>query len=162
MNKVTKKIVLLGNEGVGKTSLVKRFVQSIFNDQYLSTIGIKISKKTVIVNDTEVDLMLWDIARNMMSKSLYQNYLKGAHGVFLVCDGTRLDTFDSVLQEKENHINVDFKESTSYLIVNKTDLMTEADKNKINAKEVDFFTSAKTGNNVEEAFKQMAANFVKS
>ena len=58
MKSITKKIVLLGNEGVGKTSLVKQFVHSIFNDEYLTTIGIKISKKTVTLEDVEVNLML--------------------------------------------------------------------------------------------------------
>ncbi|WP_027419760.1 Rab family GTPase [Crocinitomix catalasitica] len=160
MKSITKKIVLLGNEGVGKTSLVKRFVHSIFNDQYLSTIGIKISKKTIQIEDTEVNLMLWDIAGNMMSKTLYQNYLKGAHGVFLVCDGTRPETYEAVIQEKDMHINVDFKESIAYLIVNKSDLMTEIDKNKLESSKVDFYTSAKTGDNVEFAFQRMAENFV--
>ena len=62
MKSVSKKIVLLGNEGVGKTSLVKRYVNSIFSDEYLTTIGIKISKKTVQIGEVEVNLMLWDIA----------------------------------------------------------------------------------------------------
>jgi small GTP-binding protein len=108
MKTVSKKIVLLGNEGVGKTSLVKRYVHSIFNDEYLTTIGIKISKKVVSVGDVEVNLMLWDIAGNMMSKTLYNNYLQGAHGVFLVCDASRPETYHSILEERRSHLAKDF------------------------------------------------------
>lgn len=158
MNKVSKKIVLLGNEGVGKTSLVKRYVHSIFSDEYLTTIGIKISKKTVIVGDTEVNLMLWDIAGNMMSKLLYNNYLKGAHGVFLVCDATRPETYESIIKEKNEHLSKDFDFATTSIIVNKSDLLESHDQ--LEGMEYDFLTSAKSGELVEEAFYQIAEKII--
>lgn len=156
MKTVSKKIVLLGNEGVGKTSLVKRYVHSIFSDEYLTTIGIKISKKVVEVGDTEVNLMLWDIAGNMMSKTLYNNYLKGAHGVFLVCDAMRLETHESILLERNNHLATDFQSTETAIIVNKSDLITGNVADHLKGFEYDFLTSAKNGVNVEMAFQSMA------
>ena len=160
MKTVSKKIVLLGNEGVGKTSLVKRYVHSIFNDEYLTTIGIKISKKVVQVGDVSVNLMLWDIAGNMMSKTLYNNYLKGAHGVFLVCDAMRPETYKNIMIEKEVITSKDFKNTTTSVIINKSDLITEDPDTYLANYEYDFLTSAKEGNNVERAFQEMAANIL--
>lgn len=162
MKTISKKIVLLGNEGVGKTSLVKRYVHSIFNDEYLTTIGIKISKKSVFVNDVEVNLMLWDIAGNMMSKTLYNNYLKGAHGVFLVCDSLRPETYESIIAERDSHLARDFKETQSFVIVNKSDLIPPNDPHFLAAYEYDFLTSAKNGDQVEMAFQKMAEKMVKN
>lgn len=160
MNTVSKKIVLLGNEGVGKTSLVKRYVHSIFNDEYLSTIGIKISKKSVIIGDTEVNLMLWDIAGNMMSKTLYNNYLKGAHGIILVCDAMRKETFESIREEQANNLANAFKDTAQLVLVNKVDLI-EGDLNShLSDLKYDFLTSAKTGENVELVFKTLAKSIL--
>ncbi len=160
MKTVSKKIVLLGNEGVGKTSLVKRYVHSIFNDEYLTTIGIKISKKVVEVGDVQVNLMLWDIAGNMMSKTLYNNYLRGAHGVFLVCDAMRPETYESVMKEREVILSKDFQGTETAVIINKSDLITEDPSTYLADYEYDFLTSAKIGNNVEQAFLQMATNIL--
>lgn len=156
MKSVSKKIVLLGNESVGKTSLVKRYVNSIFNDEYLTTIGIKISKKSVIVNDVEVNLMLWDIAGNMMNKTLYNNYLQGTHGIFLIADAMRPETYESIRNEKENHLSKDFGETTTLILINKSDLLTEDREAALSSYHYDFLTSAKNGNNVELAFQKMA------
>ena len=59
---IQKKICMIGTSGVGKTSLVSRFVQSIFADKYLTTVGVKIDKKIVTVDGTEMTLMIWDLA----------------------------------------------------------------------------------------------------
>lgn len=162
MKSVNKKIVLLGNEGVGKTSLVKRYVNSIFSDEYLTTIGIKISKKSVIVGDVEVNLMLWDIAGNMMSKTLYNNYLQGAHGVFLVADAMRPDTYESIINERDNHLSIDFKNTCTSIIINKSDLIPEGGEAVLSQYKYDFLTSAKSGENVENAFQKMAEDILLS
>ncbi len=153
MKSVSKKIILLGNESVGKTSLVKRYVHSIFSDEYLTTIGIKISKKTIQVGDLEVNLMLWDIAGNMMSKSLYYTYLKGAHGIFLVCDSARPETYDSIINERDKELTKSFPEAEIFVIANKSDLITSEQAEKY---DYNFLTSAKNGDQVEEAFISMA------
>jgi 50S ribosomal subunit-associated GTPase HflX len=105
--------------------------------------------------------MLWDIAGNMLSKTLYNNYLKGAHGVFLVCDAVRPETYDSIIQELEGDLQKIKDKTKMFVIINKADLLTDENRSAILAeKSYDFLTSAKVGENVEEAFRQMAAEIV--
>src|ERR1043165_1179544 len=87
-----KKICMLGAFAVGKTSLVTRYVKSIFSENYLTTVGVKIDKKTVTVDSTEVNLILWDLAGEDEFVQLQTSYLKGSSGYILVSDGTRSDT----------------------------------------------------------------------
>ena len=87
-----KKICLLGAFGVGKTSLTRRFVDSIFSDTYLTTVGVKIDKKTVAVNGNTVNLLIWDIAGEDEVSAVRTSYLRGAAGYLLVVDVTRAQT----------------------------------------------------------------------
>lgn len=160
MKTLSKKVVLLGNEGVGKTSLVKRYVHSIFNDEYLTTIGIKISKKVVVVEDVEVNLMIWDIAGNMMNQTLYNNYLQGAHGVLLVADVSRIETYESIIKERDSHLSADFKDTHTFVLLNKSDLIADNPAINLSDYTYDFLTSAKNGDNVEEVFKCLAEKIV--
>ncbi len=160
MKTLSKKVVLLGNEGVGKTSLVKRYVHSIFNDEYLTTIGIKISKKIVVVDDVEVNLMIWDIAGNMMNQTLYNNYLQGAHGVLLVADVMRVETYQSIIKERDTHLSVDFGKTHTFVLLNKSDLLVNDPSINLADFSYDFLTSAKNGDNVEEVFKCLAENIL--
>src|SRR5260221_1250725 len=91
---VQKKICVLGGFGVGKTSLVKRYVQSIFSEAYLTTVGVKIDKKTVDLSDRIVHLILWDVAGEDDISSLRMSYLHGSAGYVLVADGTRRSTLE--------------------------------------------------------------------
>ena len=84
-----KKICMVGAFSVGKTSLVKRYVESVFSESYLTTVGVKIDKKTVIAADRTVNLILWDLAGEDDISSLRMSYLRGAAGYVLVADGTR-------------------------------------------------------------------------
>ncbi|MCC7454388.1 MAG: GTP-binding protein [Crocinitomix sp.] len=156
MKTLSKKIVLLGNEGVGKTSLVKRYVHSIFNDEYLTTIGIKISKKIVVVEDVEVNLMIWDIAGNMMNQTLYNNYLQGAHGVLLVADVLRAETYQNIIKERDTHLSVDFGNTHTFVLLNKSDLLVNQPEVNLADFSYDFLTSAKNGDNVEDVFRCLA------
>jgi len=89
-----KKICMLGGFSVGKTSLVKRYVQSVFSETYLTTVGVKIDKKTVDLPERSVNLILWDLAGEDDIGSLRITYLRGAAGYVLVADGTRPATLD--------------------------------------------------------------------
>ena len=90
-----KKICMLGGFAVGKTSLVSRFVRSIFSDKYLTTVGVKIDKKPMAVDGQDVTLMLWDLYGQDDFQSVQETHLRGTAGYLLVVDGTRPATLDT-------------------------------------------------------------------
>src|SRR5215210_9350570 len=92
---IQKKICMLGTFAVGKTSLVQRFVESIYSDKYHTTVGVKIDKKLVKSGEQEVNLLLWDIQGEDGVQKLRSSYLRGAAGYILVIDGTRRATLDT-------------------------------------------------------------------
>ncbi len=156
-----KKVCLLGGFGVGKTSLVSRFVSSIFSDKYLTTVGVKIDKKTVPIDSEDMTLVLWDIYGEDEYQTVRDSYLRGASGYLLVADGTRYATLDSAtaLQQKAEVVvgRVPF-----LLLLNKADLNAEwqideralwklAERGWPVMK-----TSAKTGAGVDDAFTKLA------
>src|SRR5919201_128256 len=95
---IQKKVCLLGTSGVGKTSLIARFVHSIFSEKYLTTLGVKIDKKTVQVDGTDVTLVIWDLAGDDDFQRLQTSYLRGTSGYLLVADGTRQITLDQAIE----------------------------------------------------------------
>src|SRR5271170_3452715 len=92
-----KKICMLGSFTVGKSSLVRRFVESIFDEQYHTTIGVKVDKKLVSANGEDLTLVLWDIHGEDVFQRLQMSYLRGMSGYLLVVDGTRRQTFEDAL-----------------------------------------------------------------
>jgi small GTP-binding protein len=162
---IKKKICMLGAFAAGKTSLVQRFVKGIFSEKYLTTVGVKIDKKTVSVGTEEVDLILWDIHGEDEFQEVRTSYLRGASGCFLVVDGTRKDTLDTafVLQKRAEEAvgKVPF-----LFVFNKSDLKNdwEIDKEALDRLLEDGLmvmeTSAKTGQGVEDAFLVLAANMM--
>lgn len=158
---IKKKICMLGAFSVGKTSLVQRFVKSMFSDKYLTTVGVKIDKKSVTVNEKDVDLLLWDIYGEDEFQKVKTSYLRGASGYFLVIDGTRKKTLDTAfdLQKRAEDAvgRIPF-----VLLFNKSDLTDEWEIEDKNLEDLtrDGFTvmktSAKTGEMVEEAFLSLA------
>ena len=153
-----KKIVLLGHFGVGKTSLVRRYIDSAFSEDYLVTVGVHVKKKEVVVNDEPITLIIWDIEGNNSIEKARSSYLLGTQGFIYVFDITRHETYEGIedemnfLQEHHNHVPV-------CLVGNKSDLFTD-DFTKEFFKEPVFqscyFTSAKTGDNVEALFLDLA------
>ena len=100
---IQKKICMLGSFAVGKTSLVSQFVSSIFSDKYLSTVGVKIDKKTDHGRrPARSTLMLWDIYGEDGFQTVQKSYLRGASGYLLVVDGTRFDTFATRARSPED------------------------------------------------------------
>jgi hypothetical protein len=162
---IKKKICMLGAFAVGKTSLVNRFVKSMFSEKYLTTVGVKIDKKTVTVKNQEVDLILWDIHGEDEFQTVQISYLRGTSGYFLVVDGTRRTTVDkaySLYQRvTENIGKVPF-----ILLLNKADLIDEWEMDEAaiamfieNAWDI-LSTSAKTGEGVEEAFLALTSKML--
>ncbi|MFT7245112.1 MAG: small GTP-binding protein [Candidatus Azotimanducaceae bacterium] len=161
---ITKKVCLIGMWGVGKTSLVKQFVHSMYEDKYHSTLGVKVDKKVLRVADSEVKLMLWDIAGAEDDFSIPMHYLKGSTGYMLVIDGTRAETLTSAV-ELANRISAEMGDIPFVVMVNKSDLEWEISEAQINAAlgkfgQVWFSGSAKTGENVELAFHTLAENLL--
>lgn len=158
---IQKKVALLGAPGVGKTSLVRRFVDSLFDDKYLTTVGVKVDKKPVRVGAEDVTLMIWDIAGAEEHFSVPTSYVQGAAAYLLVADGTRPETIDAaatIVQQIER----DLGPLPFIVVINKKDLV---DAWRGDTPAIDALTprslgvlhsSAKTGEGVDEAFQQLA------
>jgi small GTP-binding protein len=156
---VSKKIVVLGHFGVGKTSLIRRFVEDSFSDNYKVSIGVHITKKVVAITPEEkVSLILWDLEGTDDLTTIRDAYLLGTHGVVFVFDVTRPSTF----QELNSDLAiVKSKISSMPLLVvgNKVDLVLKEDLEKLFIKnniETNFLTSAKTGDTVNDLFLHLA------
>ncbi|MDX1421382.1 MAG: Rab family GTPase [Rubricoccaceae bacterium] len=164
---IQKKICLLGAYGVGKTSLVRRFVHSIFSETYLSTLGVNIEKKTVAVGGEEVHLVLWDVAGEEYDFQIPMTYVRGAAGYFLVVDGTREDTLGTALGIRERVEQV-AGPIPHVLLLNKADLDTEWALGEGTPAPLQehpwpvLRTSAKTGLHVEEAFRVLTEAVLKA
>ena len=152
------KITLLGEKNVGKTSLVYRYIENKFRDSYKATLGVNLLKKDMDVDGNGVSVQIWDLGGQESFRSLRKLYLEGANGAFVMFDLTDRKTFDKLNEWIES-----FKEARGeqpmVLIGNKSDLENQI---KITAMEASNYakdnnmelilTSAKTGQNVEEAF----------
>jgi small GTP-binding protein len=160
-----KKVCLLGGFGVGKTSLVQRYVQSIFSDTYLTTVGVKIEKKMLNVGTAEVSLIIWDIAGEDDVTGIRTSYLRGSAGYFLVVDVTRGETLE-VSKSIRARVTAEIGSVPFLFLLNKTDLKEQWDipeqsiEDLKKAGHVVLRTSAKTGEGVEEAFQMLAQRMV--
>jgi small GTP-binding protein len=162
-----KKICLLGSYGVGKTSLVARFVHSMFADKYHTTVGVKIDKKVLDVEGQELTLMLWDMAGEEDGTPVKLNQVKDTSGYLLVADGTRGKTVD-IARSIQQRIESEFGPRPFLLLVNKADLketwdVTEATWSSLaSAGWTVLETSAKSGQHVEEAFVTLSSRILKA
>ena len=160
-----KKICMLGAFSVGKTSLVKQFVASMFDDKYLTTIGVKIDKKVIVCDNTDVTLMLWDLAGEDEYNSINPSYLRGASGCILVVDGTRPKTLDVALEIK-TMAEAAIGQIPLIAALNKADLkaewlIKEADLERLAAAMPVIETSAKTELGVEAMFQQLTLSMLR-
>jgi len=150
-----KKICMVGDFAVGKTSLTQRFVNNVFSDKYLTTIGVKID--TAEVNDTKV--ILWDIAGRDSLSPVNVSYLVGASGVVLVADGTRESTISNLYEIWQTIVNR-IGEVPAVVAINKKDCDDWHINEQDLAKFSDlgwpvFFTSAKEDQNIEDVFQAL-------
>ena len=153
-----KKIVLLGHFGVGKTSLVRRYIDSAFSEDYLVTVGVHVKKKDVMVNDEAVTLIIWDIEGNNSIEKARSSYLLGSQGFIYVFDVSRQETYEDIKSEMA-FLAKHHKKVPVCVVGNKADLFTEdftAEFFKDEEFENCYFTSAKTGENVEAMFLDLA------
>jgi small GTP-binding protein len=159
-----KKICMVGQFGVGKTSLVRRFVDSIFDERYLTTVGVKIDRKDVSINGASLTLMLWDLAGEDDLAQINLAHLRGASGYILVADGCRSETLAKAVELHER-IAQTLGPLPFVLVVNKADLR---DRWEVPSEQIGqygwpaFETSAKTGSGVEEVFLGLAAKLLEA
>lgn len=159
------KVVMLGAPSVGKTSLVRQFVHSVFEDSYISTLGAKVERKNVEIDGKKVNLLLWDIHGETDGLIVTPSYLQGAHAAILVFDSMRPETIEMSL-ELGRRVSEQSPDAKLYAVANKSDLAVELDV----ALDVDAWaalagrpitlTSAKTGEGVEDLFVSIAANAI--
>jgi small GTP-binding protein len=157
---IQKKVCMLGSFSVGKTSLVARFVTSMFSDTYLTTVGVKIDKKVTRARDQDLTMVLWDIYGEDDFQKMRMSYLRGASGFLLVVDGTRAASLDKAIA-----LNEEAQKALGpihfVIALNKCDL---TDRWEIAPEKEDELnrrgwavvrTSAKTGQGVEEVFDRL-------
>lgn len=167
---ISKKICFIGDYGVGKTSLIRRFVDRQFSDQYLSTLGVKISRKLVEIateNSAElpIQLMIWDLEGRTKFHAITPSYLQGASGAVIVADLNRTDTIARVQDHIRLVTSINPKGVNIVIALNKSDLFDEDTSAQLSKSDrfqncdrviETCLTSAKTGQNVDKIFQKLA------
>jgi len=161
------KVVVIGEPGVGKTSLINRFAEAKFKTEYKPTLGANIVIKDVALENNSIKLLIFDIAGQKKLSEVRQLYYKGAQGAIIVYDVTRHNTYNAVSEwcsELTNNVG----EVPRILIANKVDLgdarKVDSDDGNDLAQKLNcyfFETSAKTGRRVLDAFHNMATELLK-
>lgn len=160
---IAKKVLLVGNFGVGKTSLIRRFVLNEFSEDYISTIGVRVSTKIIELNTEQIKLLIWDVAGTSDDEKVPKAYFLGASAAMYVFDLSRAETYINL--EKQLNVVKELSGLKDITIVgNKKDLLTyselEALKKTVTIP-IDLITSAKENENVEDAFVILAKNSLK-
>ena len=156
---IYKKVCILGAPGVGKTSLIQRFVNGLFDERYLVTIGAKIDARTVVTPSGEVQLMIWDLNGNEMFERVQTSYLRGMHGYLMVFDPTRPDTLEFALRLRET-VEARGGHLPSVIIASKADLHADWQVSPAQLETLMphglIHASSKTGDGVETSFATLA------
>ncbi|MBK8455246.1 MAG: Rab family GTPase [Thiofilum sp.] len=162
---IQKKICLLGAFAVGKTSLIKRYVSSLYSDKYHTTVGVKIDKKQVWIGDQDITLMIWDVAGEDDYTTMKPTYIRGAAGCIIVIDTTRLNTLDTALMLYER-VKEQAGDIPILFALNKCDLKDQWLLEEKHLKHLAAFqlplikTSAKEGMGVNAMFQVLAEQMV--
>ncbi len=157
----TAKICVIGDFAVGKTSTTVRFVNNVFSEKYLTTVGVKIDTTTVATRSGDVKLVIWDVAGTDRFSEIEFAYTRGSAGFILVADGTRAATLDAALRLKAD-LAAAYGDRPFVALLNKSDLSTQwqiddhaLERSK--AAGIDWVhCSAKTGENVASAIGSLA------
>jgi len=170
LNPLSKKVCLLGDFAVGKTSLMRRFLYHAFDDKYISTIGVKVSRKSVAVNTdagvVELTMLVWDLAGSEEFDQVRASYLRGASGAVLVCDLTRPETLASLRRYVDDMRQVS-PDARFVVAANKLDLVEQQQIGEEQVRQFAhslpaayFLASAKTGDAVETLFRELGRSLV--
>ena len=157
------KIILIGNSGVGKSSIMQRYMKQTFNSNYKITIGVDFLMKSLKINDEIVKLQVWDTAGQEKYRSMTSSYYRGAHVALIVFDLTSHTSFEALPLWIENFYKNGPEQKNTILIGNKKDLVEER---QVTQEEAELFsqtnnmiyfeTSAKEGNNIDYVFNYTA------
>ncbi len=161
--KHSKKIVVLGHFGVGKSSLVRQFVENVFTEDYKVTIGVHVLKKDIKIDKkNDVTLVLWDLEGIDNIENIRTSYLLGTHAFIYVFDLTRPSTYQN-LENEINYISKNHAKTPCKIVANKRDLVTKKalEAEALFSKHEMIYTSAKTGENVNELFTDLAKTLIK-
>ena len=167
----TCQLLIIGDTAVGKTSIISRYANGTFKEEYIVTVGLDYSIKQEIIDDKSIQIKIWDTAGQERYKSLTQNYFRNAEGVILTFDVTSTESFGNLkywissfkenMEKKNIFIPV-------IIIGNKIDLVDSREINKEDAEKFSkeknykyFETSAKTGEGVDEAIKELVNQVLK-
>ncbi len=159
---ISKKVILTGSFGVGKTSLFNQFIYSKFSDRYLTTIGVKVNKKTIEIDGRELSMLLWDIAGEVAQDKVPTSYFLGASGIIYVCDLTRPSTYKN-LDKDLDYLKGIIQGGIIKVVGNKSDLVSAEDIERIKGEvplPIDTITSAKTGDNVNNLFHALGKELI--
>jgi len=159
---VSRKVILTGSFGVGKTSLFSRFIHNTFSDRYITTIGVKVDKKSMKIEGQDLSILLWDIAGEVTQDKVPRSYFLGASAIIYVFDLSRPSTYKNI-QVDIDYLKKLLPNALIKIVGNKLDLM-DADKiEQIEAglpQPSDILTSAKEGDNVEDLFLSIGRAFI--
>lgn len=159
---ISRKLCMIGDFGVGKTSLIRRYVDRQFSDQYLSTVGVKISRK--LIDSLSLQLLIWDIEGSTKFKAIAPTYLQGAKGAIIVADATRAETIDHLVNHIDCFLSIN-PQSFVAVALNKSDLLKaeQIDRLLQSVRQFDRpqvigtqATSAKTGESVDSVFEKLS------
>ena len=159
---ISKKVILTGSFGVGKTSLFNQFIYQQFSDKYLTTIGVKVNKKDLVIDGEELSLLLWDIAGEVAQDKVPASYFLGAGGIIYVVDVSRPMTFSNMASDIA-FLKKLLPDTTIIIVGNKKDLVSTeelAEMAQNLAVKWDFTTSAKTGENVDALFLELGKRLI--
>lgn len=167
MTEMRFKVCLLGDKAVGKTSTIKRFVYSLFDDKYISTVGTNVEKKQINIGENTISLMVWDILGEEGFDKLRSAYYSGARGGIFVCDAT----------QRTSLYNIDNWIKSLFAVTGKIPVIIFCNKWDLKEKNVDLeevkimadtynalylTTSAKTGENVDEGFNRLSKKILET
>ena len=158
---IQKKICLLGAFSVGKSSLIRRYVNSLFTDKYLTTVGVKIDKKPLTIDAQELSLLIWDIAGEDDFSSIRTTYLRGMAGYIVVVDGTRQNSWEVALSIHQM-VKTNFGDLPMVFALNKADLQPHWQIEPHQVRHLEQLgypvieTSAKLDKGVDALFQQLA------
>lgn len=163
---ISRKVCLLGAARVGKTSLAQRYIYSCFSEDYLSTIGVKLHKKSLCIDETSLDIVLWDVQGEDRYDKVLVSFLKGMSGYILVVDSTQPTTVP-IARNLKSRVQENFGNLPYVLAYSKCDL-PENPQTRSDCAELEqgatcvVQTSALNGSGVDQAFYEMARSILPS